>query len=427
MRIAIIGGGMTGLTAAYKCSQSGHRVTVYEQAPVLGGLAHGFRLPHWKWSLEYAYHHYFTNDDAIISLMEALGMHDDMLVLNPTTSTYTQGSMYQLDSPASLLSFQPLSPTSRIRTGLLLAACNLNPFWQPLESLTATELFPTLGGNQAWNVLWEPLLSGKFGPHAQEISAAWLWARVKKRTPRLGYIRGGFQALIERLADACRDHGTVIHTSTPVSRVTQTSSSFTVTVEGKTKQFDRVLLTVPTPIAARIAPDLPEDYIAPLTSIDHLHAQVLILTTPVPILPDDIYWLNINDRSFPFLAAVSHTNFISPAFYGGDHITYFGNYLPLDHPYLSYSKQKLLKTFEPFIRKISRGAQLKIQDSFLFTGPFAQPVHTRLYSRRSPALQTPIPYLYLANMDSIYPWDRGTNYAVELGDKAAARMMEEEK
>jgi protoporphyrinogen oxidase len=137
-----------------------------------------------------------------------------------------------------------------------------------------------------------------------------------------------------------------------------------------------------------------------------------------------VYWLNVNDRSFPFLSMVAHTNFIDKKYYGGNHITYFGNYLPDGHPYLKMNKEQLFKLFTPYIQKINPKFNKLKTDSrqlkaYLFTVSNAQPVHTLHYSRQAPNIETPIQGIYLANMDSIYPWDRGTNYAVELGEKAA--------
>lgn len=425
MNIAIIGGGFTGLTAAYELTKLGLPVTVYEREPVLGGLAHGFRQPGWDWSLEFAYHHVFTRDAAILSLMRESGLGDAILVKRPVTATLVNDRIYQLDSPASLLRFPPLPLLDRVRTGAMIAFCKFNPFWQPLERDTAVNFFSALGGKTAWSVLWEPLLTGKFGAYADSIAASWLWARFHARTTELVYIRGGFQTFVDHLAETVTRQGGVIRTNTGVSLIRPTPKGFIVTVNGKTKSYDRVLLTTPTPIAAKLVPALPREWIAPALTIPHLSAQLLILETKRPLLKD-IYWLNINDRSFPFLAAVAHTNFMEPAHYGGHHLTYFGNYLPPDHQYFAYPREKLYRTFLPYIKRLAPDFNPKADliTSYLFAGPYAQPVHQVNYSRLAPPLTTPIAGLYLANMDSIYPWDRGTNYAVDMGRKAAARMTD---
>lgn len=199
------------------------------------------------------------------------------------------------------------------------------------------------------------------------------------------------------------------------------TKKYTVVWSDKKTNYDRILVTVPTPIALKLLPELSSHYTAPLLSIPHLHAQTLIVETDKPILKD-VYWLNVTDTKFPFLAAVAHTNFMSAQDYGGHHLTYFGNYLPQGHPYLSMTKKQLLHTFSPFIKQLAP-TKYTILNSYTFTGLFAQPVHQKHYSKKAPKLLTPLPYVYLANMDSIYPWDRGTNYAVELGLHAATHIL----
>ncbi|OGG28425.1 hypothetical protein A3A64_00430, partial [Candidatus Gottesmanbacteria bacterium RIFCSPLOWO2_01_FULL_48_11] len=315
MDIAIIGGGFTGLTAAYELGKAGHRVTVFEKDKVLGGLAHGFRRPNWDWHLEYAYHHLFANDWAILNLMKELGLQDKLLLTRPVTANFYQDKIIQLDSPIHLLRFPALSLVDKLRTAALLVFCKINPFWQPLEATTAKQLFKTIGGNAAWKTLWEPLMAGKFGDYADTIAASWLWARIKKRTPSLYYIKGGFQTVVAVLEQTIKQHGGKILANTAITKLDQLV---------KFGQFDRILLTVPTPIAAKLLSSSGLT-VLPSPPIPHLHAQTLILETKEPILKD-VYWLNITDRTFPFLAAVAHTNMIDTKHYGGHHLTYFGNY-----------------------------------------------------------------------------------------------------
>lgn len=415
MKIAIVGGGFTGLTAAYYLSKSGHKVTIFEKDSQLGGLAVGWQKPGWDWSLERAYHHWFTNDKAAYALMRDLGKTAEIIVKRPTTATLYRGKMYPLDSVISLLKFPGLTPSDRLRTGLMLAFFKLNPFWQPLEKITAARLILALGGRAGWKTIWEPLLRGKFGPYADQVAASWFWARIKKRTPALAYPIGGFQALINTLDAAIRRQNGKILLNYQLVSLDQLT------------QFDKIIFTIPTPIIAKIAPKLASE-LSPSLNIPHLHAQVLILETEQPIL-EKIYWLNVTDTSFPFLAVVAHTNYMDPIHYGGRHINYIGNYLPPDHPYLRLNKDQLLQKFLPYLKKLSRTKKfnLKTTDSHLFTAPFAQPVHKLNYSTRAPKPNTnyELPNanqpqrIYIANMDSVFPWDRGTNYAIELGQKAA--------
>lgn len=421
MRTAIIGGGITGLTAAYTLAKQGHQVTVFEKESFLGGLAYGFRTPGWDWFIEGAYHHLFTNDTHIMNLAREVGLGNDLLFRRPVTASLWHDRMYQLDSPLSLFTFPGLSLTDKIRTAYLLGLLKLTPRWQPLESVTAEQLVTAIGGQPAFRTIWAPLLYGKFGDYAPEVAASWFWARIKKRTQSLCYIRGGFHTLIESLSTAITDHGGTIATSTSITSIKKgPKKSYTVYWKNRKRHFDTILLTAPTPIAFKLLPDLPQrnPQYRQLSSIPHLSAQTLILETDTPILKD-VYWLNVTDRSFPFLAVVAHTNFMDKTHYGGHHLTYFGNYLPNNHPYLSMNTDQLLKKFMPYILRLTHNAPFKIRDAFLYVGPFAQPVHERHYSQKIPPITTPIPGIYLANMDFIFPWDRGTNYAVELGQRAA--------
>jgi len=436
MNVAIIGGGLTGLTAAYYLAKSGHKVTVLEKESQLGGLASGFRNTTWKWHLESTYHHLFTNDRHIISLLHTLGLKDKLIFKRPITASLWEGNMYQLDSPIHLLRFPGLSPVDKFRTAILLGFLKCFPFWRVLENITAEQLLTSIGGIRSYKTIWEPLLYGKFGTLAPEVAASWFWARIVKRTPRLCYIEGGFHTLIETLAKEIKHNGGKIITGISIDSVRgksgilnqearktgQKTHDSVFTIQNAT--FDNVLLTVPSSYATKMVPALPKSYTQNLLTIPHLFAQTIILETERPLLKN-VYWLNVTDRSFPFLAAVSHTNFMDSKFYGKKHLTYFGNYLPEGHPYLTMTKRQLLNTFLPYIQKLSPAIdhELSTMNSYMFTTPFAQPVHQRHYSRGIPPIQTPIPGMYMANMDYIFPWDRGINYAVNLGIQAAKEML----
>lgn len=400
MNIAIIGGGLTGLTAAYELTKRGHRITLFEKEAYLGGLAYGFRKKNWNWHIEGAYHHLFTNDDAIIALLRELNV--PFVTKRPITASLWNDHMYQLDSPASLIKFPGLSFIDKIRTAIVLGILKLTPFWQPLERITTEHLLISIGGKQAFKTIWELLLYGKFGDFAPKVAASWFWARIKKRTPSLIYIRGGFHTLINALARSIQQHGGEIKLGNTLKEIPG--------------GFDRILLTVPSPIAQKLIPKLS------VPIVPHLFAQTLILETDTPILKD-VYWLNVTDQSFPFLAAVAHTNFMDSKNYGNHHLTYFGNYLPQGHPYLAMSKEQLLKKFLPYIKRLST-FNFRLLDSYMFIAPFAQPVHELHYSKKIPPIKTSVPNVYLANMDYIFPWDRGTNYAVELGIRAAKIIHE---
>lgn len=415
MKIAIVGGGFTGLAAALILSEKHHQVTVFEKEKNLGGLAGTFKLPDWEWQIEQHYHHWFTNDKSAINLIIKLGLADKLIFPKSQTSIYFDGKILPFNSPLQLLTFSPLPLYGRLRAGLVLLYLKILPpgIAVRLEKYRADLWLRKNFGDTAYTILWEPLLSGKFGEFASMVNMAWFWARIKKRTLKLGYLRGGYQKLIDAMATKIMKQGGKI----------VTGSSFD---PQNTGNFDKVIITTSSYSFLQMYPALPDNYRQRLTSIPHLFALNLLLVSREKILPGT-YWLNINDRKFPFIAVIAQTNMIDKKYYGGKHLTWIGNYLPQDHPYLKMTKEQLFHLYLPYIKKINPLISLQpaTYNLQLFKGPFAQPVFPVNYSRFKPEFETPVKNVYLANMDMVYPWDRGTNYAIEMGQKVARFIAEQ--
>jgi len=419
--IGIIGAGVAGLTAAYDLTKQGHRVTVYEARPYVGGLSAGFRSERWDWSLERFYHHWFATDQDVIGLIKELGLSDGLFFPRPTTSLYHQGGIYPLDSPMRVLAFRPLPLLDRVRFGAVTALVRYNPFWRPLERHTAHTWLSHALGRRAYEILWEPLLIGKFGDgFYRQVNMAWFWARLAKRTPRLGYFVGGFQALWDTLAERVRQQGGTVRLESHVRQVLREGERLRLVLGAGAVVHDRVLATCSPHMLRERTPDLPPDYAAGLETLQSLGAVVLILALEHS-LTDQHYWINLPKREgFPFLALVEHTNYIPREHYGGDTIVYCGDYLPPDHPYFEAEPAELLERFAPALRKINPAfAPSWVRQAWKFTESYAQPVPLLHHSRHIPPVQTPLAGLYMANMSQVYPWDRGTNYAVQLGREAA--------
>lgn len=414
MKIAVIGAGFTGLTAAYRLLQKGHNVSLFEKDRSPGGLALGFREKGWDWTLEEYYHHWFTNDKAILSLARELSF--PVIIKRPKTSSFIDGSIYQLDSPMTLLTFSKLRFLDRIRMAGVLAMLRFDPFWKPLEKITAAAFLPKTMGEKAYEILWKPLLKGKFGVYADTISLAWFWARISKRTTSLAYPEGGFLSFALTLANTIEKLGGTIHYNSSIDQIKQEGEHVSV---GRYGTFDDVIVTLPTFTFLKLCPQLPQSYREKLSPLKGLGAIVMVLRLRESFFTDRTYWLNMCISNSPFLAVVEHTNFIDKKHYNNEHIIYVGNYLPPDHPYFSLSNDTLLKTFDPVLKKINRTYRASIIGTEVFKVPFAQPIIPVNYSRMIPRFTTPLSRVFLANMQQVYPWDRGTNYAVELGEKIA--------
>jgi protoporphyrinogen oxidase len=421
MNIGIIGAGITGLTAAYDLTKQGHDVTIYEARPYAGGLAAGFRDERWDWHLDRFYHHWFASDDDVIGLIEELGARDKLFFPRPTTSIYYQGQLYPFDSPWRVLQFTPLPLIDRLRVGLATLYLRLAQRWKPMEGITASTWLRRFYGERAYRILWEPLLISKFGRvHYQNVNMAWFWARIHKRTSRLGYFVGGFQAFIDLLAQRVEAQGGEIRFNAHVRAVHPAENGLRLTFREGDVEHERVIATSSPQMTQEITPELPADYTSQLSELKSMGAAVLILALDRQ-LTDGHYWINLpKGDEMPFMGLVEHTNYVSPEHYGGDHLVYCGDYLPPDHPYFDYTKGQLLDAYLPGLVKINPDFSPDwIRDDWTFTERYAQPVPLLHHSRNIPPLKTPIPGLWMANMSQVYPWDRGTNYAVELGRRVA--------
>lgn len=449
--IGIIGAGVTGLTAAFDLLKRGHRVTLYEARPYVGGLASGFKDETWEWPLERFYHHIFASDKAIIQLVDELGIADRLFFPSPVTSIYKEGKLYpinkplfgpwleklplgmQLSSAADLfatalrvLAFKPIGFIDRLRVGLVSAYLRYNPRWEPLESVSAAEWLSRAVREKAYQAFWLPLLEGKFGEHYADVNMAWFWARLAARTPKLGYFMGGFQGMLDVLAAQVEMLGGEIHLNNHVRGIyPESDGRLQLVLRDEKHTYDRVLATCSPRMLKDRTPALPQDYAAGLESLISMGAVVLVLALKKPVMPPH-YWINIPKREgFPFLAFVEHTNYIDRVHYGGDTIVYCGDYLSPGHPYFEMSPDDLLQKFIPGIQQLNNDFDASwVRKYWKFSELYAQPVPFLNHSKNIPPLETPVTNLYMANMSQVYPWDRGTNYAVEIGRRAARLIGE---
>lgn len=421
MKIAIIGAGFTGLSAAYHLLKAGHQVTVFEKDAQPGGLAIGYKERHWEWTLEKHYHHWFTNDNAILALAHEIG--HEVIIKRPKTSVYVDGKIYQFDSPLEVLRFPKLTPFQRIRMAAVVGLIRYNPFWKPLEKINASTFLPKAMGNTPYKMIWEPQFLNKFGELATDVSLAWFWARLSKRTPSLAYPAGGFLEFANHLVRKIENlGGSVLFQSELITVKDDKKTTVAVAIEGKKPkdiQFDKVIFTLPSFLFIKSAPQLPDDYKNKFLRLRNLGATNLILRLKKPFFPNDTYWLSVCDTTSPVMAIVEHTNYMDKKHYNNEHLVYLGNYLPPTHPHYTMTKEEKLKLFDPFLKKINPDYKKNLIGYELFKAPFAQPIIPTNYSKMIPPMTTPLKNVYLANIEQVYPWDRGTNYAVELGEKVA--------
>lgn len=392
--MAVIGAGFAGLSAARSLLKEGHRVTVFEKEDEPGGLAIGFREKGWTWSLEKHYHHIFETDGHIRRLAEEIG-HPYKFYEAKTCSVFENDGKpeyWRLDSPASLLKFGRLTPTDRVRMGMVLGYLKYLAKWKDLEKETAKNWLEKWCGDKGYEALWKPLFEGKFGNMVSEVNAAWFWARIKARSKRLGYFEGGFLGLARAVLADIKKRGGVVEMGREIKDVARIVND-----------FDKTIIAGATNLVKQ--------------KIDFLGVINVILRLKKRFLPDDIYWLNVNIPYSPIMAIVEHTNLIDKKNYGDENLVYIAKYLPHDDKMFDLADGEVLKIYGSWLTKINPGWKSTMVGYRVFRAKFAQPVMPVNYSRNIPGFETENPKVLAMGMQQVYPWDRGTNFAIELGEK----------
>lgn len=418
MNIAILGGGLTGLSASGELAAAGHTVTVFEKNKELGGLAGGTKRQEWEWYLDYTYHHVFTSDTAILKLASQI-KHPFTFATPHTDTLFGERNNYRIfpvDTPQNLLLLPELSLLSRLRTGAVLAFLKLSPFILFYEKNTAAIFIKKTMGEESWYKLWGPLFRKKFGEYAEIVVASFMWARINKRSRALGYPEGGFQAFVNRLGTTLQEKGVVLQTASSVVHIGKNNRQFVITDGGGEQRcYDKVVVTAPFPVFLTLAKDiLPNEYYVAQKKRKYLWAVNMIVQTNKPILPHT-YWLNVNAQDVPVMCVVQHTNFVSTKHFNNKHIAYFAWYVKVGDPLLSMTQEEVLTQVKGSIGQINPAFHDQSEVVSLFRASFAQPIFDQETAGMSHSCATPVSGLYIANLDMTYPFDRGTNYAVQLG------------
>jgi len=424
MKIAIIGAGFGALAAGFDLSKIKNvEIDVIDSNQFAGGMATGFQKPNWEWSLEEHYHHVFDTDQAFKDFLSELGLREQLIYKRTKSSTLYNGKIWQIDSPLSLLSFKEISFFSRLRTGIVLAFLKVLPNGVLLERFKASQFLPVTMGQEAWKVIWEPLFIAKFGRFSDEINMSWFWARVNPRTAALGYFQGGFKKLADLIVERLKKSGVKFYFTTQVKKIVKTGDQFLLSFlnkDGKiqNKAYDLVISTLAASVFSKII-DLPE---LKQDKLIGLGAMTMLLRLKKKFLSDETYWLNINEKNWPFVAIVEHDNYMSNQKYNGESLVYLGRYLESSNPAYKKSAQELLKDYQPYLKKINPTFEQNLIEALVFKTPFAQPISFVNQSRYLPKFNTSIKNLYWVCMQHVYPFDRGINHAVKSARKLAKHV-----
>jgi len=454
MRIGILGAGVTGLVAGRRLTLDGHTCDVYERWPGLGGQAATLDVGGGH-RLERYYHHWFMSDRHIVELCDELGLGDAVEWRPSSVAFFADGRSRPFTTPLDLLRFTPLSLRARLRMGLSVVRLQRSDAQlSAYEGETAREWILREMGPEPYEKLWGPLLRAKFGSQADEISMAWLWSKLTMRRKLegkgarrelLGYPATSFEPLFVALKRAIEGGGGRVMVDRPAAQLSQAPDgglfitpaapdSFrrghdprAFEAAGEPERYDAVIATVPNDVFLNLLDDdlrlaIGDEYLGRLRTIEYHTALCLLLELDRQFTP--FYWTNIADLELPFIGLIEHTNFVEPERYDGRRFLYVANYVAPGDELSSLDADALLERYTPGLRKVRPDfARSWVRERWLFQEPAAQPIVTVGYHHHIPPLETRVPGLVLANTTQVYPEDRGTNYAVRLGEDAVGALV----
>lgn len=422
-RIAVLGAGPMGLAVAYQLARDGHQPVVFEADDRVGGMAATFDFS--GTTIERYYHFHCTSDNAFIKILGELGLADKLRWKRSKMGFWFNGCLQEWGNPWALIKLSGLSISSKLRYGLHAFVSVRRNNWLPLDKQNAVAWVKKWVGPEAYEALWRRLFEYKFYEYSNNLSAAWIWSRVRRlgrsrynlMYEKLGYLEGGSQTLLDALQNDILKHGGEICLSSPVKQVVITNGQVKGIElgDGLFMPFKKVVSTIPLPYVPRVIPDLPSGVLDQIKAKKNIAVVCVVAKLHKAI--SEYFWLNINDRSMDIPGLVEYTNLRS---IDNEHIVYVPFYLPGEHP-------KFLETDEVFKGKVK--SYLKQINPSLLDSDFidirvsryryAQPICEPGYLETLPPVKLPIRGLWLADTSYYYPEDRGISESVDFGRKMA--------
>jgi len=421
-KLTIIGGGITGLSAAYIAAKAGKKVTVLEGSANFGGLLNTFEIGGNR--LEFYYHHFFTHDSELNWLIKDLGIADKLRFHPTTMGVFRGGKIYDFNSPVDLLKFSPISFWGKIRFGLSSLFLGKVAKWENYENVSCLAWFYKYAGKNTTDALWKPLLDIKFGPYADKVPLAWMVGRLRQRMnsrkkgeEKLGYVDSSLQTLLNALLEKLNGLGVELIHSAPVEKLNIAQGKL-LSVQTPKGIFEggQFLSTIPATFLTNLLTEVPT--LANKTrEIKYFGAVCTILELDRPL--SSVYWLNVSDPGFPFGGVIEHTNLIPAKEYNGSHIVYLSRYFAMEEPIAQKSSEEISELMIAPLNKIYPTFKKEwIKNINVFRTNTAATVCDLNFSKRVPSCKTEVENLYLANMAHIYPDERSANNSIRVAAEA---------
>jgi protoporphyrinogen oxidase len=434
--LAIVGGGMLGLVLALRYAQAGRTVTLFEAAPFWGGLAAPWKLGDVEWDRHY--HVILSSDMALRSLLEEIGLADELRWTTTRTGFFVDGGYHELSSVTDFLRFAPLSMPEKIRLGAAILYASRKRAAGSLEDTTAHAWLRRLCGARTYNVLWEPLLRSKLGEEA-DVSASFIAKSIARlygarksgteRRERFGYVVGGYARIIGALVARLESYGVVMRSGTPISAVKRMrrdgDNGFVLETAGDERfGAHEVIVTAPSPRAGVLCAELPQPERETHTAIRYQGIVCMSLVTSEPINP--YYITNITDRDIAFSAIINMSAIVERDQFGGRALTYLPKYVAPDDAIFGCSDDEIA---ERFLRSLEAMHPEFKRSSIIASGisrvPHVFPLPTLDYTRRLPPIQTSHPGLAIVNSAHITDGTLNVDRTIALATQAFRTLCAE--
>lgn len=424
-RIAVLGAGPMGLAVAYQLARDGHHPVVFEADDRVGGMTACFDFNGLQ--IERYYHFHCTSDHAFLQMLDELGIADKMHWVETKMGYWYQRRLQPWGNPLALLRFQGLSLWAKLRYGLHAFLCTKRTDWQLLDALEASGWIKRWVGQEAWEVLWRRLFDYKFYDYANNLSAAWIWSRIRRIgrsrydlfREKLGYLEGGSSTLLVALQSAIQQAGGEIRFHSPVQQVSIAQGKVTgVQTADGFELFDKVISTVPLPFVPRLMPDLPGAIAQQFRTLKNIAVVCVIAKLRRPLTEN--FWLNVNDPDMDIPGLVEYSN-LRPL----DHaVVYVPFYMPGDHPKYAESDEVFIHKVKRYLRTINPALH---NDDFIDIRAsryrHAQPICEPGYLNRLPPVELPVRGLWVADTSYYYPEDRGISESIAFGRQMARNAV----
>jgi protoporphyrinogen oxidase len=421
--LVILGGGATGMAAAYFAARRGLDVTLIESSPRLGGLLRTFPVGGTR--LECFYHHFFTHDSEIHEFLSDLGLSKRIAYAPTRMGLYRGGRAHLFTTAKDLLRLPGLSLFDKLRFALTSLYLSRQRDWCRYEDVALLGWFERWCGKAVTDMIWRPMLEIKFGNLASRIPVAWMIGRLSQRLrsrrkgrEELGYLDGSLQLLVDTLEERLIRMGVRVLKGMKVDGIESDAERVTGVIAGGARlPSTAVLSTLPLPKMAQLLGGSSREYRREIESIAYFGAICVVVVTARPL--SDIYWLNIADPGFIFGGIIEQTNLLPPSHYGGLHITYLSRYTEPGHDLMMLSDEELVTRFLADLRRVHPSLSAsEVLHAQVFRTDTAAPVCGLGFSRTRPGMNSPIPGLFLANMTHVYPDERSVNNSIRVGREA---------